>query len=318
MKTSAKTRFLYIFLFVSLLAQSETRNQAYLLYIEQYHQLAQRQQKEHGIPASIVLAQGLLESGAGQSEFAKKSNNHFGIKCNDWAGETIYHDDDKKGECFRKYNQVLDSYEDHAIFLKSRSRYAFLFNLDSSDYEGWAYGLKKAGYATDPSYAYKLISIIDNYNLHQYDVSGGDNLPKVFLASKNSRIASEKRVTQGSMGAINAVVIHQLFRVNKVKFVTALPGDTYAGIADEFNMSEERLRIYNEVNSSSNLKVGTRVFLGFKKNKAPKENKTHTVQSGESIYSISQDYAIKIERIYKMNDMSFTEGPKLGQVLKLR
>jgi len=260
MKTSAKTRFLYIFLFVSLLAQSETRNQAYLSYIEQYHQLAQRQQKEHGIPASIVLAQGLLESGAGQSEFAKKSNNHFGIKCNDWTGETIYHDDDKKGECFRKYNQVLDSYEDHAIFLKSRSRYAFLFNLDSSDYEGWAYGLKKAGYATDPSYAYKLISIIDNYNLHQYDVSGGDNLPKVFLASKNSRVASEKRVNQGSMGTINAVVVHPLFMVNKVKFVTALPGDTYVGIADEFNMSEERLRNYNEVNSSSNLKVGMRVF----------------------------------------------------------
>ncbi|HET7733635.1 MAG TPA: glucosaminidase domain-containing protein, partial [Paludibacter sp.] len=170
MKFGRKIKFLLTFLLISLLASSQSRNQTYVSYINQYSQLAVKQQKEYGIPASITLAQGLLESGAGISSFAKESNNHFGIKCNDWMGEKIYHDDDSKGECFRKYNQVLESYEDHSLFLKNKPRYAFLFELKSTDYEGWAFGLKKAGYATDPAYAYKLITIIENYDLHQYDL----------------------------------------------------------------------------------------------------------------------------------------------------
>ena len=168
MTSRIKHLFVFIFLITGLVSIAQNRNQAYLSYIDQYYKLAIKQQKEHNIPASIVLAQGLLESGAGLSDFAKQSNNHFGIKCNnDWTGATIYHDDDSKGECFRKYDKVLDSYEDHALFLKNRQRYAFLFYLSSSDYEGWAHGLKKAGYATDPTYAFKLISIIEDYNLHR-------------------------------------------------------------------------------------------------------------------------------------------------------
>ena len=312
-----KTRILLTFLSVSVLASSQTRNKAYLSYIEQYYQIAEKQQKEHGIPASIVLAQGLLESGAGQSSFAKESNNHFGIKCNDWNGDKIYHDDDKKGECFRKYNQVLDSYEDHAAFLKGRSRYASLFQLNPADYEGWAHGLKKAGYATDPTYAYKLISIIEDYNLHQYDLNG-NNSGLALKSNKNSQIESNKNENQVSMGVINARMSHTVVKVNKVKLVTSLPGDTYGSIADEFNITEERLRGYNEVNSSASLNPGTRVFVDMKRNKAPKENKTHTVLPGESMYSISQDYGVKVVSLYKLNNISFTDGARVGQVLNLR
>ena len=316
MKISNRTQILVIFLSINLLVTSQSRNRSYLSYIEQYCQLAEKQQKEHGIPASIILAQGLLESGAGQSSFAKESNNHFGIKCNEWTGAKIYRDDDKKDECFRKYDQVLDSYEDHAVFLKGRSRYTFLFELKPTDYEGWAHGLRKAGYATDPAYAYKLISIIENYNLHQYDM--GENSSNNFNADNVARAKLEKNENHGTMGTINAMVSHSIVKVNKVKFVTSLPGDTYATIADEFRITEERLRNYNEVNSSTYLKTGTRVFIDSKRNKAPKDNKTHTVQPGESMRSISQDYAIKTVSLYKMNKMTSSDGAKQGQILRLR
>ena len=310
MNSAIKRSFTLIFLIISLVSFSQNRNQAYLSYIDQYYKLAVKQQKEHNIPASIVLAQGLLESGAGLSDFAKQSNNHFGIKCNnDWTGATIHHDDDSKGECFRKYDRVLDSYEDHALFLKNRQRYAFLFYLSSSDYEGWAHGLKKAGYATDPTYAFKLISIIEDYNLHRFDI--GEFAPVSSTQANNA-------ANQGSMGYIHAKNTHSIFRVNGVKFVTALWGDTYASIAEEFNISTERICEYNEIDSKSELQAGIRVYVEQKKTKAPRECETHVVEDGESMYSIAQDYAVKVESIYLMNKIPFTEGVSYGQVLKLR
>jgi len=314
MKFKITTRIIITFLFISLLAHSQSKNKAYLAYIEQFYQIAEKQQKEHGIPASIVLSQGLLESGAGLSEFSKESNNHFGIKCNDWSGDKIYHDDDKKGECFRKYDQVLDSYEDHALFLKNRARYSFLFSLNPTDYEGWAHGLKKAGYATDPAYAFKLISIIENYDLHRFDI---DEKSSGYIAQTDKKYSVDD-LNRGSMGTIHASTKHVVVKVNGVKFVTSNPGDTYAGIADEFNITEERIRKYNEVNSTVELEFGSRVFIANKKKKAPKNCETHTAQPGESMHSIAQDYGVKIESIYKMNKISFSKGVKLGQVLKLR
>ena len=306
-----KYRIFYILLSINLLALAQTPNPAYLSYIEQYHQLAEKQEKEHRIPASIVLAQGLLESGAGQSDFAKQSNNHFGIKCNnDWTGQKIYHDDDQKSECFRKYDQVIDSYEDHAIFLKNRTRYSFLFNLAPTDYEGWAQGLKKAGYATDPTYAYKLISIIEGYDLHRFDLANNSN--------GNNSNNTKTEENRGSMGIIQAIANHQVFKVNGVKFVTSNSGDTYVAIADEFNLSEARVREYNEIDSNTSLSIGIRVFIESKKNKASTESETHVVQDSESMYSIAQDYAIKVESLYLLNKIPFTEGASLGQALKLR
>jgi len=305
MKFKFKRSYFSIFLFINLLGLAQSQNKAYLNYIDQYHQLAEKQQKEHGIPASIVLSQGLLESGAGQSDFAKQSNNHFGIKCTDWSGEKFYHDDDQKNECFRKYDKVLDSYEDHALFLKNKPRYAFLFDLNPTDYESWAHGLKKAGYATDPTYAYKLISIIETYNLHRFDL-GQDN---------NHSIVSEQI---SSMGSISAITTHLLFKVNGVKFVTAKSEDTYAQIADEFKTSEIRIRNFNEVDVNEALTEGTRVFIESKKNKASRECKTHVVPEGESMYTISQDYAVKVTKLYEMNKIPFTEGVTVNQILKLR
>ena len=160
-------------LLICVAVQAQRRNSRYNEYIKQYAPLAVEQMKEHKIPASITLAQGLLESGAGQSALARKSNNHFGIKCHsDWRGRRVYHDDDAKGECFRAYRHPKDSYEDHSLFLKRGARYAFLFKLKITDYKGWARGLKKAGYATDPSYANRLITIIEDYDLYKYDSRG--------------------------------------------------------------------------------------------------------------------------------------------------
>jgi LysM repeat protein len=294
--------------FTSLSAQNLSKS--YLAYIQQYHQIAERQQKEHGIPASIILAQGLLESGAGQSVLTKMSNNHFGIKCTDWNGDKVYYDDDAKNECFRKYDQALDSYEDHALFLKNRSRYAFLFDLKPTDYEGWAFGLKKAGYATDPAYGFKLISIIENYKLHQFDL--GKNVDY----ADNS--TAQNSNNNGSLGSIQATITHEIYRVNRVKCVNALQGDSYASIADEYNISENRLRDMNEVSPTDGLVHGMRVFLNYKKHKADKSVETHTVELGESMHSIAQDYGVITEDLYKMNQMDYSEGAKLGQVLRMR
>lgn len=310
-------------LFINLLGGAQTLSKSYLSYIEQYHEIAEKQQREHGVPASITLAQGLLESGAGQSYLSKSSNNHFGIKCSDWQGEKIYYDDDTKDECFRKYSQVLDSYEDHCAFLKSRPRYASLFELKPTDYEGWAFGLKKAGYATDPTYAYKLISIVENYSLHKFDIEEAyaKNSTVSEVKLKTSSKTSPKRIIEEkttSIGFVKATTTHELKRVNGVIFVTATAGDSFGTIADEFNIGEARLRRYNDVDSYGKLAVGDRVFLAIKKNKAENGYPTHRILYGESMRSISQDYAVKVTALYKLNNMAFEEGAKLGQMLVLR
>ena len=297
--------------------KAQSLNVSYLSYINQYSDIAQKQQREYGIPASIILAQGLLESGAGRGTLAKKSNNHFGIKCADWKGDKVYHNDDAEGECFRKYDNVLDSYRDHSIFLKTRNRYAFLFELKSSDYEGWAFGLKKAGYATDPTYAYKLISIVENYELHKYDLGKKTHLPKQNETTQSVALV-ENKTSNNSMGSIDAYTKHQVMKVNGVLFITSIDGDTYATIADEFNLSEQKIRKYNDLASTEELTAGKRVFIAQKKKKAPKECKSHVIVQGETMLSISQDYAIRIIDLYKLNKMSFDQGAVVGTELKLR
>ena len=309
-----KQILVFLFIFTCSIVSSQTKSKAYLSYIEAYNQLAVIQQKEHGIPASITLAQGLLESGAGQSEFVKRSNNHFGIKCHDWTGDKVYHDDDSKGECFRKYDNVLASYEDHSFFLKNKTRYAFLFELSPTDYENWAHGLKKAGYATDPTYAYKLISIIENYGLHAYDLVKGDDNTSV--ASKYSTEKSQQDLP--AMGSIAATERHEVYKNNRVRYVVAQAGDTYSSIADEFDMNETNLRAFNEVKATTDLNAGTQVYLQFKRNKGGKSYATHVVREGETMYQIAQQYAIKTEKLYLLNNKDFSEGAKIGEVLQLR
>lgn len=303
-----KSLFLIFLISSNIIAQNNYNS--YTAYIQKYASLAVHQQKKYGIPASITLAQGLLESGAGFGELALKSNNHFGIKCNNnWQGDKVYYDDDAKGECFRKYDSVDDSYEDHSLFLKNRQRYASLFNLQPTDYKGWAYGLKSAGYATDPEYAYKLIRLIENYDLLQYD------------EGKSNKYSEKSEKTEfGKKRGKNVLeeYPHDLFKNNGVKCVFSQPGDTYASIAAEYNLSEEKILKFNDLYATEILQPNTVVYIQKKKNKSSKEFTTHTVQNGENLYRISQKYAVKLQKLYDMNHLPYTEGASVGMILKLR
>lgn len=281
-------------------------DQNYITYIEKYHTIAIKQQKIHKIPASIILAQGLLESSAGRSRLTLEGNNHFGIKCHDWNGEKIYHDDDEKNECFRKYKHADDSYEDHSLFLTSRPRYQSLFQLKTTDYVGWAYGLKAAGYATDPGYAQKLISLIERYNLHQYDT-----VQKGLFCSKDDH-------QNNIQHQITPLITREVYKLNYIKLIVATDADSYTSIATEFNISEKRLRKYNDVGEDARLKKGNIVYLSMKKRKASRANPIHVVQPGETLYGISQVYGIQLVSLYKINNLAFNEGAQIGQIIKLR
>lgn len=276
--------------------QSQTRNKQYEDYIKKYRELAVEEMKKYHIPASITLAQGLLESGAGQSTLARKSNNHFGIKCgSDWEGRTVRHDDDARGECFRAYKHPKQSYEDHSKFLAGRSRYASLFKLKITDYKGWARGLKKAGYATDPRYAQRLIDIIELYDLHKYDKKGG---LKWMKENPNP---------------------HQPYIANGLVYIVVRTGDTWKSISKEFGISQKKLRKYNDLYKGYALKVGDILYLEKKNRRADKEHIVHVLRAGESMYSISQKYGIRLKNLYKMNKMEVEDSvPEVGAILRLR
>lgn len=266
----------------------------YVNYINQYKDIAIEQMHKYHIPASITLAQGLLESGAGKSELAQKANNHFGIKCHSWDGKRIYHDDDKKGECFRSYKNVRDSYEDHSIFLATGSRYAFLFKYSETDYVAWARGLKRAGYATSPTYADKLIDIIERYNLDQYDRIQQSSKPKVLNP-------------------------HTPYIANDIVYIVARQGDTMQSIADEFGIAKRKLIIYNDLYRGYIPVKGDIIYLARKHRKARKPHTQHVVGDGESMYMISQRYAVRLNRLYKMNKATpDTYSPMVGDVVRLR
>ncbi|MDR1654115.1 MAG: glucosaminidase domain-containing protein [Prevotellaceae bacterium] len=314
-----KIVFLTIIFSFSVATVAQKQNSIYLNYIEKFHGIAEVQQREHGIPASITLAQGLLESGAGLSRLAVEAHNHFGIKCHGWQGAGVYKDDDLKNECFRKYKTATDSYKDHSAFLVNGKRYASLFTLNPTDYEQWAHGLKKAGYATDPTYAYKLISIIEDYELHRFDRKKSAQ-PRIDPKTRKAIYEKSEPVDyqEFSMGVINPYSEHEILTSNGVKFVVATKGDTYGSIADELRISEKKLRQYNEVESNTALAAGQRVYIKSKKNKATKGIDTYTVRRGDSMYSIAQEFGVKIKSLYDMNKMQYSEGAKEGRVLKIR
>lgn len=298
-----KLRYLLTILLVAVsLAplSAQHKNKAYLDYIDKYKSLAIKHQKQYGIPASITLAQGLLESGAGRSELARKSNNHFGIKCHsDWKGKRVYHDDDRKDDCFRKYDSPEDSFEDHAKFLK-RPRYASLFELKVTDYRGWAKGLKACGYATDRSYANKLIQTIELYELYKYDRQNFkpirvQDLPPVVVANP-----------------------HPVYRSWGLLYVEARNGDTLESIAQEFGFSAKKLAGYNEVPRDYPLEAGDIVYLEKKKKKADKGYEYAVVRAGDSMHAIAQRYGIRLKNLYKMNKLPDDYIPSVGDTLKLR
>ena len=288
---------LFLILIISCLTlQAQTRNKQYEDYIKKYRELAVEEMKKYHIPASITLAQGLLESGAGQSTLARKSNNHFGIKCgSDWRGKTVSHDDDARGECFRAYKHPKDSYEDHSKFLAGRSRYASLFKLKITDYKGWARGLKKAGYATNPRYADQLIGIIELYELHKYDEK---NYLKWIKKNPNP---------------------HQTYIANDLLYIVVRAGDSWKSISKEFDISQKKLRKYNDLYKGYALQVGDILYLEKKNKKADKEHIVHVLRAGESMYSVSQKYGIRLKNLYKMNKMDADDpAPEVGTILRLR
>lgn len=207
-------------------------------YVLQYKDIAMSNMKNYGIPASIILAQGILESGAGRGDLAVSANNHFGIKCHsDWTGDSVKHDDDSSQECFRKYNKAAESYRDHALFLTGKGRYASLFELDKDDYEAWAKGLRKAGYATDPKYPDKLISYIERYNLAQYDAQVLGN-KRVSKESRNTSIADRRSINE------------EYYEVQK--------GDTLYSISKKYNLLVDDLKEKNKL-SDNTLFVGQKL-----------------------------------------------------------
>ena len=302
-----------LFFSIALLVQisAQTMHQAYLDYIRTYSDIAVEQQRLHKIPASITLAQGLLESAAGRGELVLLSNNHFGIKCSSWAGEKVYADDDRQGECFRKYKSARESYEDHSQFLISRPRYAALFGLDPTDYKGWAHGLKAAGYATDPNYGHKLIKLIEDYDLHKYDIGRKPDMKKA--DSEYNR----ETYTWGK-ASVTTLKGHDLYRNNGVKCIFAEAGDTYASIANKFEMKESKILKFNDLTESRDLEPGTVIYLSPKKKRASAEFKTHQVKEGESMYRISQKYGMTLQSLYDLNQVPYNQGAKVGQVLKLK
>ncbi|MDR2840448.1 MAG: glucosaminidase domain-containing protein [Paludibacter sp.] len=298
------------------LSSAQNINPQYSDYINKYNAIAREQQKQYGIPASIILAQGLLESGAGNSPLAVNANNHFGIKCAEWQGETVYYDDDNAQECFRKYKKVKDSYTDHSLFLKNRSRYASLFELNITNYRDWALGLKAAGYATDPAYAGKLIALIENYKLYEFDSGKKNKSEKSDLSEETTDETAAYKTAK--MGDVDIWYRHKVYKTNGVKYVIAQTGDTYGAIADEFNLSERKIRNFNEDESNEDLPQGTKIYLRSKKNRAEKNATFYKVKQGDSMYSIAQEYAIKTIKLYQINKMDYSQGVSLGQKIKLR
>lgn len=283
----------------------DRRNRLFQNYIDQYKDLAIEEMLRYRIPASITLAQGLLESGAGQSDLARKGNNHFGIKCHDWQGNTVYHDDDATQECFRSYNTVKESFEDHSKFLANKQRYKRLFDLNTDDYKGWAHGLKECGYATNPQYAYRLISIIEQYQLYVYDKATSYN---EFMASHAG--ADLQGAAQG---------FHTIYAFNKNYYIIARQGDSFQSIAKEVELSAKHLAHVNERNVKDILEDGEIIYLKKKQKRAPKKYKDtrHIVQPNESMYSIAQRYGMKVASLYHLNNLDYDYTIQVGDKLRV-
>lgn len=294
-------------LFLSVLTapmHGQSVNALYADYIRQYSSLAREQQKEHGIPASITLAQGLLESRAGLSTLASQCNNHFGIKCHStWTGETMLRDDDAPDECFRVYASAAESFRDHSLFLHGR-RYSRLFDLDPSDYAAWAHGLRECGYATDPNYGYKLISIIELYRLYEYDLIPGGPGPDT--GEEDAAFILSHLKTS-----------HAVRRSRGLHYVIAVPGDTYASIAAEFSLDPLRLAGYNDAPDGikAPIRAWEEVYLQPKSDTAPAKVKKVTIGEDECAHSVAQRYGVTMKMIRDLNP-GFDDRP--GTTLKLR
>jgi len=305
-------------------------------YVNTYKELAVSEMQRTGIPAAITLAQGIHESEAGNSDLVKKSNNHFGIKCKDeWTGERVYHDDDARGECFRSYPTAADSYKDHSDFLKRGSRYAFLFNLDPTDYEGWANGLRKAGYATNPKYPQILIKYIQDYNLEQYSLIAmgklkpSDEVVLTVPGTSGRPLSASNQgpavaVTPGANGAVvqpagmaaSSSYPEGEFQINRSRVIFAKAGMSLLAIANQYDISLPRLLEFNDMKEEDVLTRDQLLFLQRKRRTGASEY--HIVQEGESVYDICQKEGVRYQDIIEMNQLSPGAQPAAGEKVYLQ
>lgn len=280
-------------------------------YIENYKDLAIEEMKRSGVPASITLAQGIHETGAGQSDLVRKSNNHFGIKCKTgWTGQSVSHDDDARGECFRKYDDPADSYRDHSDFLKNRGHYAFLFDLDPTDYEAWAYGLKKAGYATNPKYPLILIKLIRDYNLQDYTLialgklKGEEKWAKVEDVEAPVETFAASKYPSG------------VFKINETNVVVVTKGTPFLVVADKHDVSLRRLFDFNDMEPREVAERDQLMYLRRKRKTGA--NEFHKVAPGETLYDIAQAEGIRMESLLNLNMLSAGAQPEVGETIYLK
>ncbi len=334
--------------FVCLIATSNIRaqdlpNAAIVDYIETYAPLAMKEMNRSGVPASITIAQGILETDAGRSDLVLRSNNHFGIKCKtSWTGDKVYHDDDAAGECFRKYGSASDSYMDHSDYLKSQPRYSFLFSYEKDDYKSWAWGLKKAGYATNPIYAQTLIKYIENYKLNElnhfaeaddetaiadYIAALKNNLPIGTSVVKNNRKPvvtdvsdeheeSEKSTVKKSSEKYPSGV----FKIEGRKAIYAKEGTSLLALAKKNKISFSGILTWNELPRNTVVLENDQLIYLQHKKKHAKSNKhlaVHVVKKGESLYTIAKKYNVSVDSIMETNNMKH-ERLQPGQSLKIQ
>ena len=309
------TRIALIFFFTAFCFQLQAQKMTPEQYIEEYKDIAIREMKRMGVPAAITLAQGLLESECGNSELVKKSNNHFGIKCkSSWTAGSVTHDDDAEGECFRMYKDANESYRDHSNFLRGNDRYAFLFNLDPTDYRGWAYGLKKAGYATNPQYPEILIRNIEKNNLEQYSVAAADEVP-VFNASKYEDDPEEKSPVV-TFNSDDESFAPSKVTINGLRALFVAKGTSLLAIATSNNINLSRLLEINDLKKDGLLEKDQFVFL---EKKSSEGNRNFCiVEQNETLYDIAQKNGIILQKLLEYNNFSGNEQTEAGNRIYLK
>ena len=327
-----KFKFTVFIVFLSLSRNLEAQNTAEIInYIRTYKDIAIDEMQRSGVPASIILAQGIHETEAGTSELVRKSNNHFGIKCKEnWTGSVVYHDDDERGECFRSYDKPEDSYKDHSDFLRNSSRYGFLFKLDPTDYYSWAYGLKKAGYATNVHYPQILIKLIEDYNLEQYTlIAMGRAVPaqETLMANDQGKTLStrpingslattDKERVSVSLPSVRAYPTGE-FILNYTKVFFARAGSSLLSLAGEYNISLPRLLDFNDLKPEDLLLMKDQLLFLQRKRKVG-NNEFHIVREGETLYDICQTEAIRYESLLELNLLKDGEQPAVEEKLNLQ
>lgn len=317
----------------TLSSQTRPTRQTREEYVERYKEIAVRQMERYGIPASITMAQGILESDCGNSRLSLQSCNHFGIKCKrNWTGDKVYHDDDAKGECFRSYPSVEDSYHDHAEFLDSQVRYDSLFAYSAADYKSWARGLKAAGYATAPDYAQRLVRIIEESQLYLLDQPDGEQLYAARTSGKSNPddwFSSQSSVEQRPDGTaidpdnyrvtINAHNGYNVYATNGVHYVLAKEGDTFENIGRQFRLSPRNLRKFNDLkDKTSQPMTDETIYIERKKKRWEGNAQHHICREGETTYAVGQSYALRTRAVEKMNHLKANEILEKGQKLRIK